>query len=351
MPARPISVDDLPDPLPQLVLLVGDEELLVDRAISAVAAAARRSDPTVAETQLSGAELDGPELHEMLGPSLFGEARLLVLRAAQDVRTAATAVLGPYLQSPADGSLIVLQHAGGAKGKALLDLARKAKPLEIGCARLTRPDERAEFLRAEVKRCGGRITPDAVAAILDAVGSDLRELAAVAAQLVSDSGGDVGVDIVRAFHRGRAEVSGFAVSDLAVAGRSGPALEALRFALSVGVPHVVIADALAEGVRSVARVASAGRGDQYTLARKLGMPPWKVKRASSQARGWTEGGLREALGVVATLNADVKGAAADPAFALELAVRRIGAARAGAGRAGSAGGAGRADAGRAGAGR
>ena len=328
MPARPITVDDLPTPLPQLVLLVGDEELLVDRAISAVAAAARRADESVAETYLAGSELEGPELHEMLGPSLFGEARLLVIRTAQDVRTAPLAVLGPYLTAPADGTVIVLHHVGGAKGKALLDLARKAKPLEIGCAKVTRPEERVEFVRTEVSRCGGRIGADAVAALIDAVGSDLRELAAVSAQLVSDSGGDVGVDIVRAFHRGRAEVSGFAVSDLAVVGRSGPALEALRFALSVGVPHVVIADALADGVRSVARVASAGRGDQYALAKKLGMPPWKVKRASAQSRGWTEAGLRQALSVVATLNADVKGAAVDPAYALELAVRRIGSARA-----------------------
>ncbi|MDT4911719.1 MAG: polymerase subunit delta [Pseudonocardiales bacterium] len=327
MPSRPVSIDDLPDPLPSLFLLVGDEELLVDRAISAISAAARRADPSVAETQLAGSELEGSELHEMLGPSLFGEARLLVVRAAQDVRTAAAAVLGPYLATPADGTVIVLHHVGGAKGKAVLEAARSAKALEIGCTKLTRPDERAEFVRAEVRRNGGRIAPDAVAALLDAVGSDLRELAAVSSQLVSDAGGEVGLDVVRAYHRGRAEVSGFAVSDLAVVGRSGPALEALRFALSVGVPHVVIADALADGVRSVARVASAGRGDQYALAKKLGMPPWKVKRASSQARGWNEAGLRQALGVVATLNADVKGAAADPAFALELAVRRIGAAR------------------------
>jgi DNA polymerase-3 subunit delta len=327
MPARPVSIDDLPDPPPQLVLLVGDEELLVDRAVTAVAGAARRADPSVAETYLTGSELEGPELHEMLGPSLFGEARLLVVRAAQDVRVAAAPVLLPYLESPAEGTVIVLQHAGGAKGKALLDAARKAKALEIGCAKLTRPDERAEFVRAEVQRSGGRIGPEAVQVLLDAVGSDLRELAAVAAQLVSDSGGDVGVDIVRAFHRGRAEVSGFAVSDLAVVGRSGPALEALRFALSVGVPHVVIADALADGVRSVARVASAGRGDQYALAKQLGMPPWKVKRAAAQARGWTEAGLREALQVVATLNADVKGEAVSAEFALERAVRRIGAAR------------------------
>jgi DNA polymerase-3 subunit delta len=327
MPARPISRDDLPEPLPPLVLLIGDEELLIDRSIGAVAAAARRADPGVVETEVAGGELEGAELHEMLGPSLFGDARLLVVRTAQDVRVAAAAVLTPYLRVPAEGSVIVLQHAGGAKGKAILDAARKAQALEISCAKLTRPDERAEFVRAEVRRSGGRIAADAVGALLDAVGSDLRELAAVSAQLVSDSGGDVGVDLVRAYHRGRAEVSGFAVSDLAVVGRAGPALEALRHALALGVPHVVIADALADGVRSVARVASAGRVDPNALARRLGMPPWKVKRAASQARGWTEAGLRQALNVVATLNADVKGAAADPSFALELAVRRIGAAR------------------------
>ncbi len=263
----------------------------------------------------------------MLGPSLFGDARVLVVRAAQDVRAAAAAVLVPYLAQAAEGTVIVLHHVGGAKGKALLEAARKAKALEISAARLTRPAEREDFVRHEVRRSGGRIAPDAVGVLLDAVGSDLRELAAVAAQLVSDSGGEISLDLVRAFHRGRAEVTGFAVSDLAVVGRSGPALEALRYALSVGVPHVVIADALADGVRTVARVASAGRGDAYALAKQLGLPPWKVKRASGQARGWDEAGLRHALGVVAELNADVKGVAADPSYALERAVRRIGAAR------------------------
>lgn len=327
MASRTVSVADLPSPLPGVILLVGDEELFVERAISAIAAAARQADPGAVETELAGSQLEGGELHELLGPSLFGDSRLLVVRAAQDVRSAAAAVLTPYLEEPVDGTVVVLQHAGGAKGKALLERARKARALEIGCAKLTRPDDRAEFVRDEVRRAGGRIAPDAVAALLDAVGSDLRELAAVSAQLVSDSGGAVSIEIVRSYHRGRAEVSGFAVSDLAVVGRSAAALEALRFALSVGVPHVVIADALADGIRSMARVASAGRGDQYALAKRLGMPPWKVKRASSQARGWSEGGLRAAFGVVARLNADVKGEAVDPSYALERAVRRLALAR------------------------
>ena len=253
-----------------------------------------------------------------------------MIRSAQDVRTAALAVLAPYLQTPAEGTTIVLQHAGGAKGKAVLEAGRKTKPLEIPCTKLTRPDERADFVRAEVRRAGGRISPDAVSALLDAVGSDLRELSAAAAQLVGDSataGGTVDADLVRKFHQGRAEVSGFAVSDLAVVGNAPAALEALRFALAVGVPHVVIADALADGVRTIARVASAGRGDAYALASKLAMPPWKVKRGQGQARGWTEPGVRRALGVVASLNADVKGEAADPTWALEHAVRQLAAAR------------------------
>ena len=59
------------------------------------------------------------------------------------------------------------------------------------------------------------------------------------------------------------------------------------------------------------------------------MPPWKVRRAQSQARGWNDAGLRQALITVAELNADVKGVAVDADYALERAVRLVGAARSG----------------------
>jgi DNA polymerase III subunit delta len=329
MPARPVSLDDLPAVLPSVLVLLGDEELFVERAVTAIAAAARRQDPTVTQSECVGGELVGDELHEMLGPSLFGDARLVIIRAAQDVRVAALGVLSSYLAAPAGGTTIVLHHVGGAKGKALLAAARQLKAPEIGCAKLASTGERLDFVRHEVRRAGGRIDPDALAALVDAVGSDLRELAAVSAQLVSDCDGAIDLAVVRAFHQGRADVSGFAVADLAVVGNVPGALEALRFALGVGVSPVVIADALADGVRSIARVASAGRGDQYALAAKLGLPPWKVKRAMAQLRGWSEPSVRRALGVVAGLNADVKGVAADADYALERAVRELAAARAG----------------------
>lgn len=329
--AERTDVDTLPDPLPPLVLLVGDEELLVGRAVGAIAAAARRADPESMHTELTAGALVGPELHELMGPSLFGDSRLVVLHAAQDVKPAALAELRPFLDVPGDGVTLVVQHAGGAKGKAMLDAARSATAVELNCARLTRADERAEFVRAEIRRVGGRADSAAVGAIVDSVGSDLRELAAVAGQLVSDSGGEVSEAVVRAYHRGRAEITGFAVADHAVVGNRTAALETLRHALVIGVPQVVIADALADGIRTVARVAAAtgGRasGDRYALAARLGMPPWKVRRALSQSRGWSAAGLQRALGVVAGLNADVKGAAADPDYALERAIGLLAAAR------------------------
>lgn len=323
MPARPVTAADLPDPLPPLVLLVGDEELLVARAVSALGLAARRQQPEVTQSELAGGDIEGAELHEALGPSLFGEARLVVVRAAQDLRKAALEAITPYLQQPTPAVTIVVQHVGGAKGKAVLDLARKAKALEIGCTKLTKPAERLEFVRAEVRAAGGRITPDAAEALVEAVGSDLRELAAAAAQLVSDCRGAVDADAVRSYYRGRAEVTGWAVAEQVMVGNAQAAFESLRHALGEGVAHVLIADALFDGVHTLARVASAGRGDPYALARTLGMPAWKIRKAQGQMRGWDEPGVRRALGVVAALNADVKGVAADSGYALERGVRTL----------------------------
>ena len=53
------------------------------------------------------------------------------------------------------------------------------------------------------------------------------------------------------------------------------------------------------------------------------MPPWRVQKAQKQARRWSRDSVAEAMRLVAALNADVKGAAADADYALETAVRRV----------------------------
>jgi DNA polymerase-3 subunit delta len=317
------------DPLDaRLRLLLGDEELLVSRAVAEVVAAARAADAEADIRELAAAELAAADLYDLLSPSLFGGRRVVVVRGAHEAKPEVIEALRSYVADPADEVVLVVVHPGGARGKALIDAMRGAGAAVVECAKVTRAEERLSFIRAEVARVGGSITPEAVAVLLDAVGNDLRELSTACSQLVADTGGRVDAAAVTRYHRGRAEVTGFAVADRAVVGDVPGALEALRWALAVGVAHVLVADALADGVRSIARVSAAGRGNPYAMAGPLGMPPWKVKRAQSQARGWSEAGLGRAMRVVADLNAGVKGVAADPAYALEAAIRAVAAARA-----------------------
>jgi DNA polymerase-3 subunit delta len=306
-----------------LRLILGDEELLVDRAVQRELAAARAAHPAAEVRRVAAAALTPAELAELVSPSLFAEARVVVLDNAHEAGKDLAASISDYLRDPVDGVCLVVLHPGAARGKALVDALRAAGAEVTECARLTKYDERADFVRGEVRQAGGRISADAVRALLDGVGNDLRELAAAAGQLVSDTGGHVDESAVRRYHRGRAEVTGFAVAEKAVTGDLAGALEALRWAQRVGVPAVLVADALADAVRTVARVGAAGRGDSYKLAGALGMPPWKVRRAQAQARGWRPAGIARAMAAVAEANADVKGVAADAEYALERAVLRI----------------------------
>ncbi|HEV3173521.1 MAG TPA: DNA polymerase III subunit delta [Actinocrinis sp.] len=309
-------------PPPRLTLVTGPEELLVDRAVAAVIAAARAADPAVEICDMAPGTLQPGGFAELVSPSLFGEAKVVVVRAVQDLATAQADEIKRYLADPADQIVLVLTHPGGVKGKALLDAVRKLKPEIVDCPKLTKPAERITFLRGEFRRARRPISDEAAQIVVDAVGSDLRELAAAADQLLADTDGAVDEATVAKYYSGQAEVSGFTIADLAVEGRLGEALEQLRFALDSGVASVLITSALATGVRQIGKVAAAGRD-----TRDLGMPPWKVDKIRRQTRSWTPDGLTVALRAVATADAAVKGAAADPAYALEKCVIAIAGAR------------------------
>lgn len=310
-----------------LQLVLGDEEFLVERAVRDLLAAARNADPMAESRRATVSDLTPAELVELLSPSLFAEGRVVVLEGAQDAgKEIADAVLA-HAREPGDGIVLVVVHSGGGRSKVAKELPaalRKAGAEVTECTKITKPGDRETFVRSEVRRAGGKIDGAAIAALIETVGSDLRELSSAASQLVTDTeGGVVDEPAVRRYHTGRAEVTGFAVAEKAVNGDRQAAMEALRWAMQLGVPHVLVADALADAVRTIARVAAVGRSDPFRLATELGMPPWKVKRALAQARGWSQDGLAEAMQVAATVNADVKGAAADFDYALERAVLRI----------------------------
>lgn len=310
---------------PQLVLVVGTEELLVDRAVARVVVAKRAVDPDTETRDLTPANFNPGTFAELVSPSLFGESRVVVVRSAQDLAAEDVTLLTGVLHGLADEITLVVVHLGGVKGKALLTAVEKAGAARVDVPKVTKPAERITFLRDEFKTARRQITEEAARALLDAVGNDLRELAAAASQLMADTADDakapIDETIVAKYYSGRAEVSGFTVADLAVDGRTAQALEQLRWALATGTAPVLITSALAAGVRSVARVASAPRGARPAdLARDLGMPPWKIDKVRQQVRGWTPDGIGTALLAVAEADAAVKGGGDDPAYALERCV-------------------------------
>ncbi|MFG1882236.1 DNA polymerase III subunit delta [Micromonospora sp. NPDC049102] len=324
--------DVTPASLAPIVLVVGDEELLATRAVSEAVERARGTDPDVDVREYQAGALTVGEIAEMLSPSLFGGRRLLILRSGQDARKDLVAALLAYAKNPDPEVQLLVLHLGGAKGKAFADGLRSAGATVVPAAKLKGNRERVAFVRDEIRRAGGRCADDAADALIAAVGNDLRELAAACSQLMADTDGRISVETVARYYRGRVEVTGFTVADATMVGDVPAALEALRWALHVGVDPVPIADALADGVRTVARVASAGRGSPYQLASSLGMPAWKIERAQRQGRGWTPEGLVRAMQVAAECNAAVKGGSDDRAYALERAVFSVVAARQGSSR-------------------
>lgn len=319
------------DLLVPLTLVVGEEELLVGRAVSSVVRAARAADPDVDARDVTASDLERGDLDDMLSPSLFGERRVLVVRASQDAPKEIAAELQSVLAALPEDCHVVVVHAGGAKGKALLTALTGLKPRRVECPKVTKFGERRDFVRRELKADGRHVDEEAVAALLEAVGNDLRELSSAAGQLLADTQGTITAEAVSRYHRGRAESSGFTVADRAVDGDLGGALELARWGQSAGLAPVLVTSALASTLRSMALVASAGRTPAHQIAGQLGMPPWKVEKTQRQARGWRPEGLSEALAAVASADQDVKGGAADSAYAVERLLLRVVQAR-GAGR-------------------
>src|SRR5262245_12906994 len=109
-----------------LHLVVGDEELLVARAIAEVITAAKTEDPDASVIEHVGGEMTVGDLATAVSPSLFGGRRVVVIRQAQDAKKDLTAAIVEYVGSVDPDVSLVLAHAGGAKGKALADAARDA---------------------------------------------------------------------------------------------------------------------------------------------------------------------------------------------------------------------------------
>jgi DNA polymerase-3 subunit delta len=308
--------------LAPVVLVTGPEELLAERAVDRLVAQARDRDPQVEVIRLDGSTYGTGQLTLATSPSLFAEDRVVVVenveKATDDLVLEATA----YVARPETDVVLILRHGGGQRGKRLLDAVRAAGHPVAACETIKRDADKASFVTQEMRRAGRRMEARAVRSLVDAVGSDLRELAAACSQLAADTTGVIGVEVVERYYGGRIEATGFRVADAAVDGHAGEAVALLRHAFATGVDPVPLVAALAARLRILAKV-SAVRGRGPGAERDLGLAPWQLDRSRKELSRWTPEGLAAAITAVAQADAEVKGASRDPKFAVERAVLRI----------------------------
>lgn len=314
----------------RVVLVSGPEPLLADRAVDVLLQQIRAEEPEAEVNEVDAPRLDGSRLAEITSASLFSTRRAAVITDIANLDPDLHADLVTLARAGIADLALVVVHGGGTKAKGLLDKLKAAGAEVVDCP-AAKTWELPSFVSGEAKRVGATIDPVAAQQLVDAVGHDLRALAAAVAQLISDGeGASIGADQVRRYFGGRSEVTSFVVADAALAGRTGVAMEQLRWAVATGVAPVLITSALASGIRGLGKLITAGSGlREADLAREVGVPPWKLKSMRSQARGWDQGGLATALKAVAVADAEVKGAADDAAFALERAVLTVARSRRG----------------------
>lgn len=317
----------------KILLITGNAEFLSERTRRRAVDAIASEQPECEVAEVTGSSLAAGELVALTSPSLFCTSSAVVISALEELGDAQQQEVLAYANEPSIDVAAVLIHSGGQKGKGLLDKLRKCSAVTE--VKVEAPKYERDFVawvRDEIRDLGSRIDPDAALLLVNAVGHDLRALAGAADQLVNaiERGSTVGLDVVKQYFGGRAEVRGFEIADAAIAGQISVALEQLRWAESNKVAGVLITSAFASGIRSLAKLSCAPVGlREGELAAHIGAPPFKIRALRGQLQGWDQGRLAKALSAVARADVEVKGGGADPAYALERMVLQVAAARAG----------------------
>lgn len=304
-----------------IILVSGPEDFLADRAFSSLRNQLREKDPDVEVTELDATNYVSGEILTLASPSLFGEPRLIRVGNVEKCNDDFLTEMIDYVQSADADTTVVLRHAGGVRGKKLLELLRSGQVscTEVVCAEIKNDNDKYDFAAREFKNAGTSISASALRALVQAFSSSSSELANACQQLIADSDGEISDRTVEDYYGGRVEATAFKVADFAVAGRQGDALLSLRHALDTGADPVPIVATFAMKLRLMAKIFG-DRRSSAELAGAVGAAPWQIDKAKRDLQGWNEYGLGSAIEFVAQTDANVKGAGRDPIYALESMV-------------------------------
>lgn len=304
--------------------MLGDEELLAERAVHAAvrAAEAALGEGTEVEHVHAKGLPDGFALG-LATPSLFGGGRVVLVDDAQDLDAQARAVLLDLARAGAPGTAVVLRAASaGRQAKFFTELAKVADVVKVP---KLKPSERRAWVRAELKSLGRRSDEQAVGALLELVGTDLRELAGAVAKLhvAVPPPAPITEPLVRDHLAPAAERTVFELSDAIFAGDTATALDYLASLFEQKEDPMRLLSLLAGQVRRLLQVRAYDGASPARIAQLMGIPEWQVKKALPHARRYRPEQLRAALDRIAEANTHVLTGAMPSRILMETLVARL----------------------------
>src|SRR5205823_11254655 len=281
-----------------LTLIVAGNEYLASLELGRVRAHWEKKGYTIEE--LGTEDVQGL-LYALDTPALFGVGRFVVVRgAAADLEDSAEQ-LAAWAESPPEGIAAVLVVDRSAKLRKML--GARADVIELDAPK---PWETADWLVKFLKGRGRVIKKDAAEALIEAVGTDLRDIATSAEQLTMATTGTIGVDTVNKLFRGL-ESALYTFLDALLQRDRASALRHVGALMRSGEHPLVIMQALSKQFRAIAAARDAPRTAAAALAKELGVAPGYVNRSFKHGRNFDAGEIRRVFRLLADADLALKG--------------------------------------------
>jgi DNA polymerase-3 subunit delta len=261
--------------------------------------------------------------------SLFGGGRVVVVQSADALDAGGRQAVLATARDPGLTTVLVLRADGvGRQAKFFKELQEHANVVTV---QRLKPSERSSWLRNEVRRLGRKADEGLVAALVDTVGQDLRELAGAVAKLhvAVPPPAPLQQRHVAEFLTKTADRRGYELTDAILAGEPAKALSYLDALFAQGEEPIMLLGMLARQLRNVLFVSEHPAAPGGEVAQALGLREWQVRKLGSQARRFHPSVLRRALDLIAETDAQIRNGSPSPSMALELVVARIAIAGAG----------------------
>jgi DNA polymerase III subunit delta len=273
--------------LAPVIFLWGEESWLVDEAIRQIEAVILSPEARALDREVFYGDEAEPQTIVTAAQTLpwLGSQRVVLVRGAEALPRAADPVLVAYCKQPSPSSCVIFTAQRAEASRALFALLLKL-PWAVRFRRLLARDLSA-WIEQRLATRGCRITSEAAAALLEAVGNDLRLLANEIEKLVTFVGPQqaIGIESLMALTGDIRESSAFELARLLSTGDLAGAVRAWeKFASSGEYPGLALG-ALIHHVRQLWRIKLAQHAgtSPERLASELNIPPFTIRRLSTQA--------------------------------------------------------------------